>query len=194
MIQILKEQFGYQNVKVQTVDNNPFLSKIPAALPQDRALSYKSLLGTPVYTNLQIQSGSWFDPNIGIYNLYEGMILDAILMTVSMEKNIVKTIIQGRSGSVKEYISDGDYTIAINGMLVGNNVQYPSVLRDQLKEILDVPAALKVTGNYLNGLGVQSIVVKDYSFPQKSGGYSYQLFTINAISDIPLILKTAPKK
>jgi len=38
-------------------------------------------------------------------------------------------------------------------------------------------------------LNIDNIVVEDYSIPQVEGGYSYQMFTINAISDFPVELK-----
>ena len=38
-------------------------------------------------------------------------------MEISNTRNIVKTDIQGRDGSVKEFINNGDYQISIKGIL-----------------------------------------------------------------------------
>jgi hypothetical protein len=44
----------------------------------------------------------------------DGVQIDVI---VSMKKNIVMTPVQGKNGSFKEYISDGDFEVTISGRL-----------------------------------------------------------------------------
>jgi hypothetical protein len=85
-----------------------------------------SYLGTPVFSNLEFIPGEYTDKN-GAKIPYGEILkngrnttfrVDTVLIDVSQEKQIIKTNIQGVSGSVKEYISKGDYQIKVRGALV----------------------------------------------------------------------------
>jgi hypothetical protein len=41
----------------------------------------------------------------------------------------------------------------------------------------------------LQNLGVTDVVVRSYFFAQNEGGYAYQAFTIEMVSDTPVELK-----
>lgn len=71
-----------------------------------------SMLGTPVFTDMILKTVD--APKKSIQLLW-------VLADVNMEFNIVKTKIQGRDGSVKEYISEGDHSIKIRGALYSDN-------------------------------------------------------------------------
>lgn len=118
--------------------------------------------------------------------------IDACLFSVNQTKNIIKTNIQGSNkGSIKEFINDGDYSINIKGIINGLNGVYPSYAVDDLIQYLIQPKELEIICPFLNELfGITYIVVENYSFPQNEGGYSYQVFEINAISEIPFTFKT----
>ena len=75
-----------------------------------------SLLNTPVIDNIVFQSGSYIDLD-GNEIPYNELRIDAVIIEVSQVKNIIKTSVQGRPGTVKEYISDGDYIINIRGVV-----------------------------------------------------------------------------
>ena len=47
------------------------------------------------------------------------------VIEISNTRNIVKTEIQGRDGTVKEFINNGDYQISIKGIL-SNDVYTPN--------------------------------------------------------------------
>ena len=147
-----------------------------------------SMLGTPVYSNLDVQGGSYTDNDGNTIN-YPSITLDAVLFVVTQSKNIVITNVQGRNGSIKEYISDDDYNITITGIIAGGNNVYPKNEVLALKKVLDSPVALNVNSWFLNQFGVHSFVVKDYNFNQEAGRNSQQSFSISAISDIPVILQ-----
>jgi hypothetical protein len=51
--------------------------------------------------------------------------------------------------------------------------------------MLNANIAISVVSWYLQNLDVSSIVVKDYEIAQEAGGYSFQNFSINALSDTP---------
>ena len=121
------------------------------------------------------------------------MNLQTVLITVNQSIRIVKTEIQGRNGTVKEYIGADDASIIINGVITGNNGVYPREEVNRLKRWLDAPVSKSIISWWLDNLGISNLVVESYSIPQAEGGYSYQMFSINAIGDLPVELKiTSP--
>lgn len=146
-----------------------------------------SQLGTPVYSNLQIQGGSYLDIYGNLIN-YNGVEVDTVLFTINQSRNIVKTPIQGLDGTVKEYISDGDYIINIRGIITGKNGVYPVGQVNYLIECLKAKAALSVQSDYLQSLGIMNIVIESYSLPQEMGSQSQQVFELNCLSDVNYIL------
>lgn len=119
----------------------------------------------------------------------EGLLMiNDVAMSVSLQKNIVKTALIGRAGTVKEYVSDGDYQIAMAVGLVAINDrgeiidQYPEKAVEQLREILERPEALEVSSGFLNLFGINSIVVSSFTIKQMT--YSNrQLVEIAGLSD-----------
>lgn len=154
--------------------------------------------GQAVFTNLEFESGNYQDLNTGEVISYLDTRLDTVLMSVSMSKNIVKTNIQGKSGTVKEYASDGDFEIDVRGVLVGDGQNvYPSDEVEALIRLLTVPETLTVTSDFLLRFGVISpfgvegitqVVIESFSFPQREGFHNAQLFQFKMISDTPIEL------
>lgn len=185
--------YRMQNVRIINGQKNPYEGKIPGAVQIDPAL-YKSVLGTPVFTDLTIgdkvntQYNQWTDQN-GRVHSFTPMTFVAVLMNVSFPKDIVKTKIQGRPGSVKEYIGEGDAEISINGIITAPNGHYPIDEVKQLQMIRKAPIPIVVTSWYLQNLDVDMIVIEDLEIGQDEGGYSYQTFSIKASSDLPVELK-----
>jgi hypothetical protein len=112
------------------------------------------------------------------------------LIAVSRQKIIVKTPIQFRPGTVKEMIGSNDYDVTITGVITGENGQYPTQEVDQLKQFLDSNEPIDVVSEFLNNLGIFTIVIENFTLPQSAGGISKQEFTINAISDETILLQT----
>jgi Domain of unknown function (DUF6046) len=166
---------------------NLFQNQVPPSGQLDKPLYYGDL-GTPIFSNLEIQGGSYTD-EFGKQVTFAGITIDTILYTVNQSKEIVKTIMQGRPGSVKEYICDGDYNILISGIITGGNGLHPYDAVSQLKAILDAPVALNINSKYLQNLGIYSIVVEDYTIGQSVGSMGQQPFNITAVSDVPVILQ-----
>ena len=168
------------------VTNAPeYSDKINQAASPDPEL-YKSALGTPVVIDLAFESVTYKDFVSGKSLRTPGIKFETILCTITQAKKIIKTEIQGRDGTVKEYIGLDDYQVNINGIIVGENRVYPKSVVLQLKAVLDAPVPIPVVSDFLNNLGVFNIVVNDYALPQVAGGQSKQDFSINAISDAPV--------
>lgn len=146
-----------------------------------------STLGTPIYAPLIIRAGSYNTRTDTIS--YEEVVLENALVDVSMSKNIIKTAIQGRKGTVKEYISEGDYIINISGSLLSDNQkEYPESKLQNLSKAMKAPVSLQVVCEPLNRLGIYEVVIESYNLPQKQGFIGMQPFTISALSDEPLEL------
>lgn len=150
---------------------------------------YKSILGTPVVMDLLFEGIVYKDFNNGQTLRTPNVRFETVLCTITQAKKIIKTEIQGRDGTVKEYIGLDDYQVNINGIIAGENRVYPKDKVLQLKAILDAPVAIPVVSDFLNNLGIFNIVVNDYSLPQEAGGISKQDFSINALSDTDVILQ-----
>lgn len=114
------------------------------------------------------------------------------LITITQTKNIVATPIQGRSGgTVKEYISDGDYQINIRGVLVGDgNEVKPQGQKNVLVGFCQAPVEINVASPLLNDFGIYTIVITDYNFPQVEAQRNVVPFELNCLSDKPIELKS----
>ncbi len=142
-----------------------------------------------LFSNLEFQGGSYYDEN-GKQITYPTLVFDTVLMQVDLRKNIAKTKITGRNGTVKEYIGMDDYKITIDiDVLSNQNGVYPLEKVDQLMEILSAPVSLKVNSNHLLKFGIYYLVIDRARAPQERGGYSQQVFHIEADSDYPLIIQ-----
>jgi hypothetical protein len=175
---ILKSQIGKGETKFE----------IDQTTEIDKEL-YKSALGTPVYTDINFLTESYETKTKGQFIDTPNLRYDAVLITASQAKKIIKTEIQGRDFTVKEYIGKDDYGVTINGIITGKNGHYPADEVAFLKQILDAPVPIPVASNYLNNIGINLLVVESYELAQDAGGYSYQTFTINCVSDVPQELR-----
>lgn len=148
----------------------------------DSPVIRKSRLGTLIYESLELYD----DSDSLIYTFP-----DAVLIDVSdLPKNIVKTPIQGRNGTVKEYIGLSDWNINIMGALINpSSKDYPEDLVSDLTRVYELNTALKIQGSNLCALGIHSIVLEDLKFTRKPGYPSTAYFTIKACSDEPVELE-----
>lgn len=154
----------------------------------------QSLLNTPIYDSITF--GNLTEPEKNNYIDLDGternfkpLQIDLVIITISQSKNIVSTAIQGRNGTVKEFISDGDYHINISGMININDNIYPEETVQTLINILKIPDQITVYSKFINMFGIHNIVVTDYDMPQQEGMRNQQPFTINALSDTTIDLE-----
>ncbi|NNV54525.1 DUF6046 domain-containing protein [Limnovirga soli] len=139
-----------------------------------------SALGTPVFCDMILMSQD------GTQQLQ----LLWVLADVAMTRNIVKTTINGRNGTVKEYISNGDYIVTLRGAFSSTFTRtYPKAQVEQLVKLCELPEPLKVVSEYLLLFNIHNLVVEDYSMGQIEGTPNLQRFEIKCSSDEPLILR-----
>jgi len=182
---------GFQNIPIiNAVKNGEYLGRIPNLVTKDEPIGTSSL-GTPIYTDLTLVGGFSYTDNISekTVTIENDVRIETVLITVTQPVRVIKTEIQGRDGTVKEYIGRDDAHITINGVITGSNGVYPREQVKALKEWLDAPVSKSIVTWWLDNLGISEIVVENYTIPQVQGGYSYQMFSIDAISDIPVQLR-----
>lgn len=172
--------------------NNPYVGQINDT-GEAKTHLYRSDLGTYVYIDVTFGDSQnptvYRDLKTNTDITLPIMTFQAILCSVVFPRNIVKTEIQGRNGTVKEYIGEGDAQISFRGIITGLNGQYPADLVAQLRALSLAPIPVPVISEFLNNLDIYTVVFEDRSFEQEEGGYSYQAFSLNAISDTPQELK-----
>lgn len=139
-----------------------------------------SYLGTPVWADLTLRISE---------TATEFLNLQTVLLTVEQEKNIVKTAPQGRSGTVKEYISAGDYSVTIRGAMVGQSPdEYPIDQVKQFLALVEANTAIVAISPFLQLFQIYNIVVETWRLEQLQGYQNVQPFEINAVSDTPIEL------
>jgi len=144
------------------------------------------MFGTPVFDQLIIKT----DIDSLIHQEQTGdnyAKFDTALLTVNQSRNIVRTPIQGRNGTIKEYISDGDYEINVTGLIVSPySGRVPSIDMENIHNILSLQNELVIVSNYLSLFKISYVVVEAYTFEQIEGSLNQIKFTMRLISDEPI--------
>jgi hypothetical protein len=155
---------------------------------EDQSIGTSKIFNQPIYSDITFNSNSYTDQN-GLDQTFEELNIELVLLTVMNTKNIIETTLQGRNGTVKEYISDGDYQIKIEGRIYGEGMNnYPQDAVQKLHNICLAPQSINVTSSFLKMFNIEDIVIKSYNFDQQEGMRNCQPFTLNCVSDVPLIL------
>jgi hypothetical protein len=149
-----------------------------------------SKLGTPIFTNLIFGDDTNLDKN-SYYDLdgtevdFRPLRIDSVIMTVRQSKSIIKTSLQGKKGTIKEYVSSGDYIINVDGIIDNTINEYPEEEVATLIEIANIPDQIKVTSKFLQMFGIDYVVVEDFELGEKTGYRDVQEFRITMSSDVP---------
>ena len=154
-----------------------------------------SELGTSVFDRLVIGSNDEggndnYTNELGQDISIVPLIIDTILIDVQQTNNIVKTSVQGRSGTVKEYINRGDFALNFKGYISNgnkNNINvYPEEQVQNFINIMKKNGSIIVTNKRLNDIyNISEIVVNSYNLPTVEGLTNLQPFTFTAISELP---------
>ena len=171
---------------ISAVQTNIYKGRINVIAKDQSTVLRKSKLGSAIFSELRF--GDVYKPVDGGYELIEHTFpIDLALFSVNQTKNLVMTNVNGRDGTIKEYIGLGDYQINVKGVINGANGVYPQADVDNLMKFLIYDQSIPISSPYLNDIfGVTEIVVKDYELPQTEGGQSFQKFEINLASEKPV--------
>ncbi len=137
-----------------------------------------SFFGLPIYQPLVLESVEGL----------EDLLFDSAFVEISRQRNIVVTNVQGRDTSVKEFINNGDFTISVSGIIAQKKMGYP---KDQVKlfhQYMSYKGSISVVHEVLKMLGIDEIVITDYSLP--AGSFvNAQEYSFNALSEVPAMLR-----
>lgn len=118
-----------------------------------------SQLGTPVYDSIVIPAVTYDNTNGKTITTPPLTLIDA-LINVSLQRNISVTKIVGRSGSVKEFISNGDYEINVNGRIVSPIQAEPTGELYIFNQIMRIEKEIPAYSKYLfTTYGITDIVI-----------------------------------
>jgi hypothetical protein len=153
-----------------------------------------SVLGTPIIMPLTLKGGRYpvkdNQGQIQYVTFLDWEMPAASLIEINRPKVIQKTQIAGRNGSVKELISDDDFDIRLRGLIVNSDDDTPP--EDGVRwfmETVAVPQAIQVECELFDWLGIDEVVVRDYSLFQVEGFQHIMAYTINLWSDEPVEVK-----
>jgi hypothetical protein len=147
-----------------------------------------------VFTDIE---ALWHDSDTGYINILgksilmpvmlDGVWLPNSIFNIQRSKRIIETVLTGRKGTVKEFISAEDYKIKIQGTIIheykGTSVAYPLQDLTNLLKILDKSEALKIENELMSQLGIHSVVVYDYDVSEIGKNENVQRYEINLKSD-----------
>jgi len=199
--EIIGTAFAIKQVKAQFFQTKPPTPKDPNAydgFTSDPAYTPEpsvatSYLGTPVFTQIIFPAGE-YQTQAGQAVSYPRVVLQTVLADVAMTRNIVTTPVQGADGTVKEYISDGDFAVVIKGALVNESgFDRPTDQVNDLISLIGAKTALPVVSDYLQMFGIHNLVIMDWSMPQPEGMPNTQPFELRCPSDKPLAIAVYKK-
>lgn len=146
------------------------------------------LFGNPIWDTVTLITPNYTDDN-GVNIGSSRLVLDIALIEISNDRNIVKTKIAGRNGTIKEYMSDGDFDINIKGSLVNDLANTPPIdLIKTFNFVASCPEAVTVESNLLSYFSVFYISIDKPRIKQREGTRNVFDFELNCVSDEPFDL------
>ena len=134
----------------------------------------KSIFGTPLFMPCKIDD-FWL-PN-------------EPLITLNGGKRIVKTVVAGLKGTVKEEIATKDYLITIRGIVVNNDTNdYPEDEVGKLRTLCEKQGSHTVVNKLFRIFGIDEMAIENYNIFGIAGHQSQQAYQIDALSDRPVEL------
>ncbi len=109
--------------------------------------------------------------------------LPVALVSVSKQNTIVETPLNGRDGTIKEYISTSDYNISLSAILAKQR-RYPNDLARIIDQISSAKTSVKISNALLNSLDVFNVVIKSYNVSQVQGKLNLLQLSIEMVSDL----------
>ena len=133
----------------------------------------------------------------------EELAMQEVSLGVSLSKEIVSTPMVAYDGTIKELITNGDYSINISGAIVstgrdalGNETnafsgsdKYPEEGVRALLRMCTAQRSLRATSDFLQLFDINCIVIQNFDLKQPDGGSLRQEFQISAISDVPYTIR-----
>ena len=145
----------------------------------------KSILGMNVYDTLRLY---YTDSTGTITNPTYDFTFDIAMINVTQTRNIITTPVNNLNGTIKEYISDGDFSIDVKATLVFDGIDYYDYSQvNKLITLFKVQFPLSIESKVLNkAFNIQSCVITEYNIEQATQGMrNVQNVQFTMISDNP---------
>ena len=147
-----------------------------------------SSLGTLLYDDVTFPAGA-YKTNQGNVVRYEQFKMESVTFIVSQSKNIVRTEISGRNGTVKEYNNEGDYNITLQANINESDSLFPADTLLLFHELKKVPESVPIVSKILNSIfDIDNVVIDDFEMNPNTGK-SNVLLSMKLTSDLPFNIK-----
>jgi hypothetical protein len=144
---------------------------------------YKSTIGTPVYSDLNIVAGSY---NVNKTKVsYKAINLPDALFVIRKRKRIKVTAVSSATSDVMECNGSESAEVQCTVKIYGSNLNYPTADVNNFFLMLQSNQPIQINSWYLNQLEIYYAVVTDYELPQKAGNISDQQVKFNLRHIIP---------
>ena len=136
------------------------------------------------------------DFGVNAIRIVSNFVFETALIEINQTKNIVKTSIAGLNGTVKEYMSNGDYIINLKGVIVGDvaNQRPDRNKLNYLVAFLNAPLSLPISCSFCEEFKINNVVIESYRLGQREGARNVIDIDINMISDSPIQLSVSAEQ
>lgn len=111
------------------------------------------------------------------------------MVSIKGMNSIVRTKLNGLKGSVKEFITEDDYLITIQGICVNELTEdYPADDVAKIRAFKESHQSLKVSGDIFKLFNIDKIAIESIDFSAKECQQSYAPYTITGYSDTDVML------
>ena len=147
-----------------------------------------SSLGTLLYDDVTFPAGAYRTTQGTVVN-YEQFKMESVTFVVSQSKNIVRTEISGRNGTVKEYNNDGDYHITLLANLNEPDTLFPADTLLLFQELKKAPESVPIVSKILNSIfDIDNVVIEEFEMNPNTGK-SNVILSMKLTSDLPFNIK-----
>lgn len=173
------------NIDLETVQRENETYQLITQVGYDKI----GMLGLPVWDTVTLIAEPYTTDDGLVISTPTGLNLEIALIEISNDRNIVKTKIAGANGTIKEYMSDGDFNINIKGSLVSKYSNMPPIDElNTLNIIIKHPEALTVRSNFLDYFDIQKLVIEKPFVKQREGMRNVIDFELQCVSDYKYVL------
>lgn len=173
------------NIDLETVQRENETYQLITQVGYDKI----GMLGLPVWDTVTLIAEPYTTDDGLVITTPTGLNLEIALIEISNDRNIVKTKIAGANGTIKEYMSDGDFNINIKGSLVSKYSNMPPIDElNTLNIIIKHPEALTVRSNFLDYFDIQKLVIEKPVVKQREGMRNVVDFELQCVSDYKYVL------
>lgn len=173
------------NIDLETVQRENETYQLITQVGYDKI----GMLGLPVWDTVTLIAEPYTTDDGLVISTPTGLNLEIALIEISNDRNIVKTKIAGANGTIKEYMSDGDFNINIKGSLVSKYSNMPPIDElNTLNIIIKHPEALTVRSNFLDYFDIQKLVIEKPVVKQREGMRNVVDFELQCVSDYKYVL------